>query len=291
MIALIDADILVYRAGFAGQKTVYRFVSSQGETLAFDGMTLAQVKVELKERKITPAHGKLQKLIIPDPIENVLHTAKIMISEILQNTGADTFLVPLTSNDKSNYRFKVAKTLPYKGNRKAPKPRHYQAIRDYLTGYWNAYEVTGIEADDELGILQCNSEEETIICSIDKDLDMIPGLHYNINDKTIYGTSDEDDLLLSNNNRKLSGGGIKWFYAQMLLGDNADNIPGIPGLGPVTAHRELNKLETEEELATRTLEIYKEKQVEGRFYEVADLLWMQRRRGQRKSNELRRILE
>ena len=71
----------------------------------------------------------------------------------------------------------------YKGNRdKMEKPAHYQAVRDYFINDWDAEVVEGIEADDEVSISAWevfrNSPDEYCIATIDKDLDQIPGWHY-----------------------------------------------------------------------------------------------------------------
>jgi hypothetical protein len=61
------------------------------------------------------------------------------------------------------------------------------------------------------------ADEETIICTIDKDLDMIPGLHYNFGPKRkLDGIYDIEDPH-----------GLRLFYKQMFTGDASDNIPGL----------------------------------------------------------------
>lgn len=60
--------------------------------------------------------------------------------------------------------------------------------------------------------------EKTVICTKDKDLDMISGLHYNwTKDKEPYEVSEQQAL--------------KAFYSQLLTGDRVDNIQGIKGIG------------------------------------------------------------
>ncbi len=223
-----------------------------------------------------------------------------MINEIMGATSANEHQIYLTSTDKSNYRFDIAKTKEYKGNRKAAKPVHYDAIREYLTNYWNAAIITGKEADDAMGIEQSTngrrfgSDSVTIICTIDKDLDMIPGWHYNFVTKELYETDDPGALGLSENRRKLSGGGLLWFYAQMLLGDSADNIPGLKGFGPVKVHELLQDCKDEIEMVQNvysqyTKEMPKKEAIE-RMKEVADLLWIQRKEGERKSQYIEEML-
>ena len=289
MKALIDGDILVYRAGYAAQKTLHVLTFNESLDRA-QFLTKKLMDDYIKKNKLQGL-VKTDIEIRPEPVENALHSCKLMIQDILLSVGTDEHKILLTSNDKSNYRFDIAKTQVYKGNRKQPKPVHYEALREYLIKNWNAEVIEGKEADDELGILQTN---DTIICSIDKDLRMIPGHHYNFVTKEKELIQNPGYLKLENNNRKLVGGGLKWFYAQMLLGDSADNIPGIPGYGPVKVHATLGSAVDELELVKRTYDSYlsglNEHNVVDRFLEVADLLWIQKEPLKRKSEQLKNFL-
>lgn len=162
-----------------------------------------------------------------DPLENALHSIKLKLNFILDRTERDEHQIFLSSS--SNFRYDVHSG--YKANRDTSKrPYHYEAIRAYLEEIWKAEVVDGIEADDALGLAQNDS---TIICTIDKDLDQIPGMHYNYNKDRLYHVTYDD--------------GMKFFYTQMLTGDRADNIEGIRGIGPVNAKRILHGL-TEQEM-------------------------------------------
>jgi 5'-3' exonuclease len=129
------------------------------------------------------------------------------IRAILKDLGTEDYEVFLTSSDKSNYRFKLYDK--YKANRKSEKPLHYSDLRDHLMAEHAAEMIFGEEADDALGIAQT---KDTVICSIDKDLDQIPGNHYNFVKRLSYYVSEAE--------------GLKFFYFQLLRGDPADNIPG-----------------------------------------------------------------
>lgn len=241
MLGLIDGDILTYRVGFATQKMV-------------DGV----LQVE--------------------PVHHAYHLIKTNIMKIINGAKLDSYKLYLTANDKSNYRFDIAKTQPYKGNRVAPKPVHYQALRDYMVDHWGAEVISGREADDAMGIAQMQGQGKTIICGIDKDLLMIPGLHYNFVSDIHYRFEDPGELF-KHKRGKILGGGLKFFYAQMLMGDAADNIPGLKGVGPIKALEMLDKLDTEEQMLYTVRKAYEKKDVLDRFEEVADLLWIQREPG------------
>lgn len=55
---------------------------------------------------------------------------------------------------------------------------------------------------------------------------------------------------------KLRGAGLKFFYAQVLMGDDADNYPGLPGVGKTRAFEVINPCKTEDELYNAVLQEY-----------------------------------
>ena len=149
------------------------------------------------------------------------------IEGIIEATGAKTYQIYLTSEDKSNFRYEIASIRPYKGRRATEKPHWYQGIREFLVAHRGAQEVSGIEADDAISIegwkdWGYKSVHSIVICSRDKDLDMIPGWHYSWG----AGKQKEKELWWQD---ELSG--IKCFYNQLLTGDGVDNIPGLYGVG------------------------------------------------------------
>lgn len=160
---------------------------------------------------------------------------------------------------KGNYRYDIAKTLPYKGNRKQEKPKHYEALRKQAVKM-GCVEVEGCEADDAIGIAAYSSDPSSYtIITIDKDLDMIRGKHYNFVKKVFNDVSEEQAL--------------KFFYQQLLSGDRTDNIQGIPGIGPAKAKKLLKDAETETQLYAAAREAYANDTL---LLENARLLWIQR---------------
>lgn len=115
----------------------------------------------------------------------------------------------------SNFRYDIYPE--YKANRKdMPRPKWLQAVREHLVTHWNATVTDGIEADDAMGIAQCTEYDgESMICSIDKDMLMIPGKHYNFVKQEFRHISPLE--------------GLRNFYFQLIMGDRSDNIPGYDG--------------------------------------------------------------
>lgn len=138
--------------------------------------------------------------------------------------------------------------------------------------------------------------KQTIICSRDKDLRICPLWHYSWEcgkQGTIWPTETDRIGWLIPEYRPspktgkdtlydVWGYGLSFFYYQMLVGDTADHIPGLPGYGKVAAYNLLKDLKTEEELFKTVREHYKAVKGEESkeyFLEMANLLWMTQEKG------------
>lgn len=151
-----------------------------------------------------------------------------MLDKILLDTGVLSYDLWLSDNSANNFRYSIYPL--YKANRIGkPKPKHHEDLKEHLITEWGAKFAEGMEADDYLGICQDEEHKTTVICSIDKDLKQISGLHYNfVNEEWEEVTKDQ---------------AIKSFYKQIAIGDTADNIPGAQGIGPVKAGKAIDHLE------------------------------------------------
>ena len=194
---------------------------------------------------------------VPEPIAKARLDDAVM--GILEGVGTEIYYGWLTG--KGNYRDKIAKTAPYKGQRKADKPPYYTELREHLI-VKHAFMVTqGYEADDAVAIASyALPEEDTIMVHIDKDLNQLRGWHYNYRKGEKYHITELE--------------GLRHFYTQMLTGDRIDNIIGIKGIGPVKAKRILEKCTNELEMYQAVLDAYEENTE--RVLENGRLLWLQR---------------
>ena len=220
MLALIDADIVTYRIGFASEDVSER-------------ICLARCAEFMEELVMKPWVGDYQGYL----------------------TGSN------------NYRKEIAVTAPYKGNRTgASKPKHYDLVREYLIKAWGCELIEGQEADDAIGIkaYEIGDIEDYVIMSIDKDLDMIRGWHYNFIKDRKYLIDDQE--------------AIKHFYTQILTGDRVDNIIGLKGIGPKKAAKILEDCITEADMYKAVLEAYDND--ETRVLENGQLLWIRRNENQ-----------
>lgn len=247
MRALVDGDVLRYRVGFACEKK-YIDVFVRGEE-AFGPLATFDSKTEYN-KWIKDVHGGdssdfvVEERIVPDPVENCLHSVKLQMESIINGCGATSYTVYLSGG--GNYRETLVDY--YKANRKdSPKPVHYGAITDYLISRWGAVVIEGQEADDALGIDQMETvDERTCICSIDKDLDNIPGRHYNFVKDERYKISYDQARVN--------------FYAQVIKGDTADNIPGLFKIAGVRAmpamFEPLAYMDNDKDMFEHVLDVY-----------------------------------
>lgn len=168
------------------------------------------------------------------------------------------------SEYRPNFRDKVAKKKVYKGSRKNERPKHYINLVEYVCATREVVVAEGCEADDLLAIHQCASEPlTTIICSRDKDLKIVPGMHFGwmCGFQKQFGPAqvfEEGTLDISANGKKISGTGLKFFYSQVLTGDSTDDYPGLPRCGPVKAYKLLSECNGEEEMFEAVAGAYKE---------------------------------
>lgn len=248
-VAIIDADTICYMAAGACQKK-----NDQGE-------------IEL------------------EPVSFAYSNAKNKIQQILKVTDCKDYKLYLTaSNDTTSFRLK---TYPeYKANRIGKdKPIYLPEVRQYLIDHWQAIVVSGIEADDAvcmeqytlydkrflegIFILDLLEDHPAVLCGIDKDLDQIPGWHYNYNKDYMYHVEPLEAL--------------KSQYLQLLTGDVADNIPRVKkGWRQKHYENEINNCNDEVSMYNSAIEwIKREKQVEEEeakvyLHWVADLIYLRK---------------
>jgi hypothetical protein len=166
---------------------------------------------------------------------------------------------------KTNFRFGVAKTKPYKGNRaNMEKPKHYEALREHLLTL-GAVMSENCEADDLVAIAA--SKFEYVVVGQDKDLLQLKGWHYNPI-KSEFQQIDQTEA-------------DRHFWTQMLTGDRSDNIPCLKGVGIVRATKTLSECKDYSEMAKAVWELYKDKGHDMDYLtEMGRLLWLQRYEGE-----------
>jgi len=247
---LIDADILLYEVGFKSQ--------SKNE-----------------EGDIVPLPEEMAYAKFDESVRQICADVHSTEAPLLFFTG------------KGNFRNDILKDTVYKGTRHGKdKPYHYSGLLNHAKESYYFKLVDGLEADDLLCTFQQDrlGALDTIICSRDKDLKIQPGMHYSweVGGQPRFGptrVSEIGTLRLRRGGKDLFGTGRRFFYAQCLMGDKTDNIPGVGGYGPVKAYKALVECKTMQELEDVVVEIYKKKfgdEWEDKLLQRARCLWMTR---------------
>lgn len=179
----------------------------------------------------------------PKTLDECKHNAEVATELLRALAGAEHVYLHTTpgTSDKGG-RYNIARLKPYQGNRvDKPKPRFLHIIRQWLTERYPGHAHQFQEADDGMAQSQYKAISEgaghlSIIASKDKDLNMVPGLHLNWDTGEVIDTDEYGSVYLvdTGSTKKLRGFGHSFFWSQMLTGDTADNISGLPKLpGPV----------------------------------------------------------
>ena len=154
-----------------------------------------------------------------------VHLSSFM-DNIFAASECDEYVIFLSG--KGNFRASVSKD--YKAQRDYDQEIYKVARkgRNYLYENYNSYIVNGAEADDGVAICKYNNPD-SVILSNDKDLLQIPGKHFNYRKMEAINVAEREAEYN--------------FWSQMLIGDVADNISGIKGVGKVKAKKLLEESE------------------------------------------------
>jgi len=165
------------------------------------------------------------KLREDDDFYNHREAIREHIRQILSSTGCQQY-IGYVKGSKS-IRKTLAKTKEYKGNRKNSKrPKFYYEYYDFLVmelGF--KFSDDGLEADDLCKIAwgELKDKYDITVATPDKDLKQFP--------TTFFNYVKNEFEVVDINKAKYN------FWYQVLVGDSADNIPGLKGIGPVGAKK------------------------------------------------------
>lgn len=285
MLALIDMDIVAYRSAAIAERMLYKVwdpdMVGDDEGHWFEANTQKEVQEWTSKRGLAPEDYFMERVKLDAGAHVARQAAKSLMESILEDLQTNNYKAFLTG--EGNFRNDVATIQGYKAHR-PPKPKYLPEVHEYLKSYWKAEVVDGMEADDALGIeqyaqferailpscgiqkapedIQC--ECDTIICSNDKDLRMIPGWHYDFVKKEKCWV-DETEAQRN-------------FYRQCIRGDSTDNIPGLFRITGTKASKgilqALEDCQTVPEMSVYVADLYKG--FEKELTEISELLWILR---------------
>lgn len=203
-VLLIDADLLVYLCGSRAEEVGSFPHSTEGW------------EVYHRYARLDKAWGDL----------------RATIKEFEVRLQADGSRIALSDLDSArNWRRRLYPE--YKANRTgSTRPLVFYQLRKMLEEELDAKSVESLEGDDVLGIWATwdfDKGAEQIICSTDKDMRTIPGLHYD------WGHDKRGVVAITPAEAE------RYHMLQTLTGDATDNYGGVPGMGPVRAKAWLEK--------------------------------------------------
>jgi len=181
----------------------------------------------------TVCDGEQLQLLSDEAIIKECHKRLNIIAERLHT---DRLYIVLS--DRTCFRKDIYPT--YKDNRKGnARPIGLNALRESIMedppAGFTPILIKGLEADDVCGIMSGVFQargDEAAIYSPDKDLLQIPGITLTParNGSVKVSVIDEERA-------------DRWHLYQTMVGDNADNYPGLPGFGPRKTDRLLDYYE------------------------------------------------
>lgn len=209
-----------------------------------------------------------------EPIAYSISSMKKLLQRIMDNCQVTRGNTIIALSGPDNFRDDVGTLLPYKGNRKDnKKPTNYTEMKEYLLKYWNCEVSANEEADDVMGRWLTEATPfDRVIATLDKDLSMVAGFHYNWRKDELFFVTEEQ--------------GMNHFICQLLTGDSTDNIPGLKRITGSVATKKLKErcmAPTEPlEKYQEVVKVYQEKMdlteeeidVRPLVEEVGHLLWM-----------------
>lgn len=172
-----------------------------------------------------------------EPWSTMVSSAEVQVETLRLLAGAEKVKLHLTAhNSTKGGRGACAIQKEYQGNRRNKvKPKRLEEMRIHLRDSFGAAYWLDQEADD--GMCQANwkaiqngTPHLSVIASKDKDLTMCQGWHLDWDIGRLYYVDGFGEVHVdrSKSSPKCVGSGYKFFWAQMLMGDTADNIQGIP---------------------------------------------------------------
>jgi len=230
---LLDADIIAHKFAYVHENKYYK--AQDGHTERYKN----QIVKYCEDNKLVKSNVTVHRE--PSPPGEVL-------------ADIDEFLITITDNCQTNdmtcfltldkvYRHNIGTIVRYKWKRSVlTKPAHLELVKDHFINKYDAKFQKGLEADDLIGM---EVEPNTIIASTDKDFDTLACSRYNWDTLRLYQITKHTAMIN--------------FYQMVILGDAADCIPGIHGIGLKSKHVTcLPKIRLEKDIFMYILKLYKQ---------------------------------
>lgn len=275
-IALIDADWIVYSCAFAGETRNVRVLhKSSGKEKMFDNVTSfwGRKKNEIggwlgeqNEKRITKGMNPFSKedfdvevVRSAEPVENVLHSAKMTIQRVLNETGCTEYMGWIGKGE--SFRKNISTIKEYKAGR-PEGPLLKQEVTEYLIKHHGFKYESKYEVDDRIVIEHYKDRKNSVVVAVDKDALGTGSRVYNPNKKEM-GIVDSNCFgeLYLNEKKEVKGYGRIWLMHQWLWGDPVDTYSASCASdmkwGAMSAYNALKDCQNDKEAFESALNVYK----------------------------------
>jgi len=179
------------------------------------------------------------KLKVNEDISALCNLIDVEISTLREYFKAKHMLFCFSGEPDNYFRNHIAIDKKYKGNRERSMNHYRDAIVTYIKYRYATLIFNELEADDILCMLQ---DEDTFIYSEDKDMQQIPGTHWDLKKELFYEIDEFQafDFLMS----------------QVIMGDSVDNIGGLKDYGLIKTSKLLTNCSSPQSLINVTINEY-----------------------------------
>lgn len=198
---------------------------------------------------------------VPEKIENVLHTAKLMVEKAVAQSKAGSVNYYIGEGDP--FRVELSTLLKYKGQRSALlKPVLLGEVTEYLTKKFKAEVVQDYEVDDVV-VMNSYQQKGHFIIGLDKDYLGSGSAFFNMNqpEKGIQNTNVFGNLYIDDKGY-VKGIGRMFKLFQVCSSDQSDNYAANcfsdVRWGDKSAYNALKNCKDDRELFTAAVAIFKQ---------------------------------
>tara|TARA_B110000977_G_scaffold200926_1_gene293213 strand:- start:2630 stop:3637 length:1008 start_codon:yes stop_codon:yes gene_type:complete len=181
--------------------------------------------------------------LVPAKEEDAFAYAEVMLREWIRPVKPTKTILCFSDVKRKYFRHDIYPE--YKMNRKESKrPMFLASVRDYLQKKHSWSVLSGLEADDLLGIYGTHPDiPDPVVISIDKDMYTLPVKFFNPDKmkRWIRINKAQADITM---------------LEQSIMGDSTDNYKGIPGVGKVGAHKITNTASSPQQMWANVVQAF-----------------------------------
>lgn len=272
-VAVIDTDYIKYSAAGVGEtRSIVAIHKQSGREHPFanrtefwgrgknkDGGWLAELNKD-RTSPFLPEEFEIVDVQTPEPIENVLHTAKMMFESNLKALDTTKYVGLIGKGD--SFRVERSTLLKYKGQRAATlKSLYLDDVSEYLTKKFKLQVIENLEVDD-VAVIECYKKKDHVLVGVDKDYMGCPVLAYNPNYPELgVQNCNQFGRLWRNEKGDVKGIGRMFLYYQMCSSDASDNYAAncMSDLkwGDVSAYNALVNSSNDKEALSNVVNVFK----------------------------------